>query len=111
MLDPDELISVYEAANGTEAYFVKNLLVEEGIGATVTEANEAITLSIVPPHVMVCRKDEDRARALVEKFDTEQERRANRPDWKCPACDATVIGAFDECDVCGASLPGTEEDD
>lgn len=111
MLDPDELVSVYEAANTTEAYFVKNLLVEEGIDATVTEANEAITLAIIPSHVMVRRNDEEKARAIVETFDAEQERRANRPDWKCPACGATVIGAFDECDVCGAAGPSSEEAD
>jgi putative signal transducing protein len=111
LIDPNELISVYQAENSTEAHLVKNLLLDEGIDATVSEANEVITLSIVPAHVLVRRADEDRARAVVAEYDAEQERRADRPDWKCPACGVDVIGAFDECDACGADRPGTEEED
>ncbi len=111
MSDPDELIPVYEAANVTEAHFVKNLLVDEGINASVSEENQAMTLEITPSHVLIFRRDEARARAIIDKYDAEQELRAARPDWICPACQATVIGAFDECDVCGAVRPGSEEDE
>jgi hypothetical protein len=106
---PDDLISVYQAANVTEAHFVKNLLTDEGISASVSEENEPLPLSITPPDVLVFRRDEARARKIIEKYDAEQERRADRPDWKCPQCGATVIGAFDECDACGADRPGSEE--
>lgn len=108
----DEIVSVYKGENVTEAHLVKNLLLEAGIDAYVTEENEPLAgLPITPPDVEVKKVDEQRARAIVEQYDREQENRANRPDWVCPKCSATVVGAFDECDVCGADRPGTEEAD
>jgi hypothetical protein len=43
MEDPQDLISVYQAANTTEAYIVHNLLVDAGIAAEVSEENEPST--------------------------------------------------------------------
>ena len=111
MSDPDELISIYEAANVTEAHLVENLLIDAGIDASVSEENAPLTLPISPTNILVRRRDEVRAREVIDEYDAEQERRADRPDWKCPSCSATVIGAFDECDVCGADRPGSEEED
>jgi len=110
--DPKDLVSVYQGANTTEAHLVMNLLQDEGIQASVSEANEPLAgLSIAAPDVLVRREDEARARAIVARYDGEQEARASRPDWQCPACNATVVGAFDECDVCGAVRPGSEEEE
>jgi hypothetical protein len=106
--DPNELISVYEAENVTEAHLVLDLLADEGIQAVVSEEHDPLSLPISPPHVLVRRADEARARTVVEQYDEEQIRRAERPDWICPACGATVVGAFDECDVCGAPRPGSD---
>jgi hypothetical protein len=110
MNDADDLIAVYQGANVTEAHLVKNLLLDEGIDASVSEENEFLSLPITPSDVLVRRADEARARAVVERFDAEQIRRADRPDWTCAACGALVIGAFDECDACGVPRPGTEEE-
>jgi len=110
MNDPRDVVSVYKAANVTEAHLVKNLLLEEEIDAFVSEENEPLAgLTIVPPDVYVRQTDEARARAIIEQYDDLQVARADRPDWTCPKCAATVVGAFDECDVCGADRPGTEE--
>ncbi len=111
MSDPDELISVYKAANATEAHLIRNLLLEEGVNATVAEEHDPFSLPFSPPEVLVRSVDETRARALIQSFDEEQIRRADRPDWKCPACEATVLGALDECEACGAARPGTETDE
>jgi putative signal transducing protein len=107
----DDLISVYEAANATEAHLVMNLLLDEGIEASVLGEIEPFSLVNFPSGVLVRREDEARARAIIQRYDEEQIARADRPDWKCPACGANVIGAFDECDACGAPKPGTEEED
>jgi hypothetical protein len=112
MNDPKDMISVYQGANTTEAHLVMNLLTDEGIAAFVSEENEPLAgLSIAAPDVMVRREDEVRARAIIERYDDQQLQRAARPDWKCPTCGATVLGALDECDRCGTALPGSEEDD
>lgn len=109
MKDRRDLISVYKGENVTEAHLVMNLLLEEGIEAFVSEENEPLAgLSIAAPDVLVSREDEVRARSIIERYDNEQLQRATRPDWKCPACGAHVIGAFDECDACGAARPGSE---
>jgi len=108
--DPKELVSVYQGANLTEAHFVMNLLVDEGIEASVTEENEALSgLAMSSASVWVRHEDETRARRVVDEYDAEQVRRADRPDWTCPKCGVTVVGAFDECDACGADRPGSEE--
>ncbi len=110
MDDPQDLVSVYQAANPTEAHLVMNLLLDEDIDAQVSEENEPFAgLPVVPPDVLVRKADEARARAIVAEYDREQEERAERPDWTCPQCKATVVGPFDECDVCGAPRPGTED--
>jgi hypothetical protein len=106
--DPSDLVVIYKTANVTEAHLVKNLLIDAGVDATVGDENEFLGLPITPSDVLVRRADEARARPIVDEYDDEQIRRAERPDWKCPACNATVVGAFDECDVCGADRPGTE---
>ena len=106
MSDPDDLISVYRAAEVIEAHLVKDLLLDEEIDAVVSEENEPLAgLPIVPADVLVRRRDLARAQALVTEYDRRKIERAERPEWKCPGCGATVMGAFDECDVCGASHP------
>ncbi|HEX3726783.1 MAG TPA: DUF2007 domain-containing protein [Pirellulales bacterium] len=110
MSDPTDLVVIYKTANATEAYLVKNLLQDEGIAATVGEEHEFLSLPITPSDVLVRRSDEAHAREIVSAYDADQQRRADRPDWVCPACGATVVGAFDECDACGADRPGSEEE-
>lgn len=106
MGDPQNLVLIFQAANLTEAYFVRNLLVDAGIAADVSEENEPLAgTAIDPPAVWVKAADEVQARQIVDQFEQDQEQRAARPDWVCPKCKATVIGAFDECDVCGADRP------
>ncbi len=107
MSNTDELIPIYEAANVTEAHFLKNLLLDEGIEALVSEEGQPLSLPITPSSVLIFRRDEARARAVIDRYDAEQEARADRPDWTCAQCGATVIGAFDECDACGADRPGS----
>jgi len=65
----DELIPIYEGSNVTEAHFVKNLLIDEGIDAKVTEEDVPLPLPIMPSHVLIFRRDEDRARAIIDKYD------------------------------------------
>ncbi len=109
MSGTDELITIYRAANVTEAHLVKNLLGDEGIDAFAAEENDALSgLNLSETEVMVRRADVDRAKAIVDEYEQQQIDRAERPDWSC-ACGATVVGAFDECDVCGAARPGSDE--
>jgi hypothetical protein len=108
MTDPKDLVRVYRAANAPDAYLVKNLLANEGIDAMVSEVVEPLPGTVDPPEVFVRQEDLPRARLLVEEYDRRQIERAERPDWQCPKCSAEVVGAFDECDVCGAYRPGAE---
>jgi hypothetical protein len=110
--DPKELVSVYKGENVTEAHLVMNLLLDVGIEAFVSEENEPLAgLSIAAPDVLVSRADEVQARSIIERYENQQLQRAAREDWTCPACGAKVIGALDECDACGASRPGSDEEE
>lgn len=70
MADPQDLVSIYRAANSIEANLVKNLLADEGIDAVVTEENEPLAgLDITPPDVMVRISDEKRARDFIADYE------------------------------------------
>ncbi len=110
MEDPDDLISVYRTNEVAEAHLVKNLLLDENIDCQVAEENEPLAgLNIVPADVLVRRRDFPRAEAIVHRYDEKKIERAERPDWKCLQCGASVVGSFDECDVCGTVRPGLIE--
>ena len=108
--DPKDLVRIYEATNAAEAHLVKILLADEGIEASVCEENEPLAgLGLATIEVLVARADEQRARAVTGQYDAQQRARAERPDWVCPECEVTVIGALDLCDNCGAERPGSQE--
>ncbi len=110
MADPDDLVIIYSAAHVPDAHMVKNLLERKEISAHVSEEIEPLPgLNIDSPRVFVHQRDAARARAIIEEFEGRQIERADRPDWICPQCQANVVGAFDECDVCGRFRPGSEE--
>lgn len=70
MSDPQDLVSIYRAANSIEANLVKNLLADEGIEAAVTEENEPLAgLDITPPDVLVRVSDETRARRFIADYE------------------------------------------
>jgi hypothetical protein len=111
MTDPQDLVSIYQATNVTEAHMVKNLLIDEGIDAQVSEENEPLAgLPIAQCDVLVRVSDQQQAETIVGEYEQSLIERAERPDWTCPSCKAIVIGAFDECDNCGAMRPGLEID-
>jgi hypothetical protein len=71
--DPENLVSVYRARNVTEAHFVKNLLLADEIDAVVSEENEPFAgVAVVPPDVLVHRKDRERAMEIVRQFEAHQ---------------------------------------
>jgi len=70
MSDPQDLVSIYRAANSIEANMVRNLLADEGIESVVTEENEPFAgLDITPPDVLVRTSDEVKARAFIAKYE------------------------------------------
>lgn len=104
--DPENLVSVYQGANVTEAHLVRNLLLEEGIEAHVSEQNEPLSgLPIAAPDVLVHLKDQPQAAEIIAAYEEGRFERAARPDWKCPSCGLTVLGLHDQCDNCGAEKP------
>ena len=110
-MSDEDLVSVYRAANITEAHMVKNLLLEEEIDAYVSEENEPLAgLPIASPDVLVRKSDEARALEIVDRYDELQIQRGERPDWTCPECGVTVLGALDQCESCDADRPGTADD-
>jgi hypothetical protein len=79
--DPKDLVSVYKAANVTEAHLVMNLLLDEGIDANVSEENEPLAgLTIAAPDVLVRREDEARAQAIIDNYDDQQIERAEKEE-------------------------------
>ena len=72
--DPEELVTVYHAANSAEAFIIRNALQAEGIACQVAEANEPLAgLSIVEPDVMVKAKDRARAEQIIVDWENARE--------------------------------------
>lgn len=72
MPDPDDLVSVYRAANLAEAHLIKNLLLDDGINAAVSEENEPFAgLNVVPPDVLVLRKDIPAAETIIRNYEAQ----------------------------------------
>ncbi|HEX3658709.1 MAG TPA: DUF2007 domain-containing protein [Pirellulales bacterium] len=106
MSDPEALVSIYQAANVTEAHLVKNLMLDAGIAAVVSEENEPLAgLSIAAPDVLVQQRDFARAEQIIEQYEERQVARMEGPQWKCAACGAMNYAGYDSCDTCGAARP------
>ena len=109
---------VYTGRDEMDANFLKGLLEQEGIEATVTGEHLEAAFSTLPlsakstPGVWVA--DEDEARAALVVRDYQQVDRANaepavedgpRPTWKCANCGEAVEEQFTECWKCGHAKP------
>jgi hypothetical protein len=70
MHDPEELVTIYKAANAAQAYIIRNALESEGIACQVAETNEPLAgLSIVEPDVMVKVRDQARAEQIIADWE------------------------------------------
>lgn len=106
MSDPEELVSIYQAANVTEAHLVKNLVEQAGIEACVSEENEPFAgLSITAPDVLVHRRDFKQAESIIEQYEERQVARMEGPQWKCTSCGNMNYATYETCDSCGADRP------
>jgi hypothetical protein len=66
-MDPNDLVTVYTAANSVDATIVKNALEDQGIRCFVEGGNQAAETGLIgiPVTVAVAAKDADEARQFV----------------------------------------------
>jgi hypothetical protein len=78
-MDPEELVSCYQASNPMEAQFIVDQLAEFGVLATCDELDMQNQLGPWDgnPHVYVKAYDLDRARQWLEDYDKRQAERAH----------------------------------
>jgi len=106
MTEPEELVSIYKAANVTEAHLVKNIMLQAGIEARVTEEYDPLAgLNIGAPDVLVHRRDFKQAESVIDQYEERQVARMQGPEWKCEGCGAMNFAAYDTCDTCGVAKP------
>jgi hypothetical protein len=109
---------VFTGRDEMDAHFVKGLLQQEGIEASVMGENLVNAVGTLPlsakslPGVYVNDADEERATLIVRDY--QQVDRANaedtvedtpRPTWKCANCGEAVEEQFSECWKCGHARP------
>jgi putative signal transducing protein len=108
--DNAEVVSVFKAQNLTEAHFVKDLLLQEGIDATVTDEHEPLAgLAIVPPDVMIRLEDRSQAREIVADYLRGRKATDAAPDWTCPNCKEQNPATFAICFQCGTARLGANK--
>ncbi len=113
----DDIVEVYSAGDIGQAYFLRDMLANEGIEARVVGDRIATGLGLPPvgesaPCLWVRRDDEARARELLAQWEQVHARphpdeAVPRPAWKCPSCGELVEEDFDLCWNCQAPKPGT----
>lgn len=112
---------VYTGRDEMDAHFVKGLLQQEGIEATVVGENLVNAVGTLPlsdnslPSVWVPDGDEERAAVVVRDYqqvdaanaadEDDVVEDAPRPTWKCANCGEAVEEQFSECWHCGHSKP------
>jgi citrate lyase beta subunit len=104
---------VFVAKHPTEAYFVKEILEAEGIGAEVH--NEALfgvggeapaTAEIVPTVWVVSDSEVSKAVEVVNAFESgDGPEESQGPIWHCPKCGEEMESQYTECCQCGAIRP------
>ena len=108
---------IYDARDELEAHFVKGLLEQQGIHASVQgESLVGGTLPIneLSPGVWVNDDDVERAMPIVAEV-RERDKVDDRPEaeetatssLKCPQCGEVVEGQFEACWKCGSAREGT----
>jgi Putative prokaryotic signal transducing protein len=109
---------VYTGRDEMDAHFVKGLLQQEGIEASVVGENLLNAVGTLPisdkslPCVYVNEPDEERASLIVRDYQQvdrvnaeEAVEDAPRPTWKCANCGEAVEEQFSECWNCGHARP------
>lgn len=118
-----ELVKVYTARDAMEAHFLKGLLEQDGIDATVMGESLAIARGDLPvtpetlPSVWVRQEDAARAAPIVDVFidskaedeDSDEDSVDDLDSWTCSRCGESVEGQFTDCWNCEAPRPEETE--
>jgi len=113
-----DLVQVYIARDSMEAHFLRGVLAEEGIAATVMGENLATARGRLPmtpdtlPSVWVAHDEAPRASQIVEGFvatsrdaDAGNAPAASKAKWTCPTCGELVEPQFTDCWNCQTPRP------
>jgi putative signal transducing protein len=100
-------VAVYNAEREVEAHFLKNVLIEAGVDAAVTEDVSMVGLwiggvlpEIYKPQVWVSRVDLDRAVPIIADYDRRLVERRRAADAQLEPEQTIAVGV---CDKCGTS--------
>lgn len=101
-------VEVYAAGNMAEAQFVRNLLADAGIEATIVGEPLGMAAGRVPPllatpRIWVRAGDADRARPVVEEYERRRAERSGLPPF-CYHCGHAVAWGESPCPVCCLDL-------
>jgi hypothetical protein len=106
------LVKVYTARDTPQAHFVRSLLEQEGIDATVLGDQLALAIGGIPatrgtlPAVWVAEESADAARDVVARYERrEPVRPTTATPWVCPQCGETIEPQFTDCWNCGTARP------
>jgi hypothetical protein len=94
--------NIFQSRTPTEAALVRNMLVENGIDASVVEQTPSFT-GLVCSEVWISREEDgDLAIRLVRELYAGREEDTS---WNCVECRESVPAQFESCWHCGADAP------
>jgi hypothetical protein len=110
-------IPIFTARDGVEAHFVRGLLQQQGIPATVVGDTPIVSFRPMTrsgsPQVVVPAEHETAAGEVVALYRRGEHRALpqNEPSWKCPSCGEMIEPQFTDCWNCRTPKPGSDNAD
>ena len=108
-------VPIFTARDGVEAHFVRGLLQQQGIPATVIGDTPIVSFRPLTrsglPQVVVAPEHQDAAWQIVEQYRRGEHRALPlaEPPWKCPGCGEMIEPQFTDCWNCRTPRPGGDE--
>ena len=109
---------VFTGKDEIEANFVRGLLEQSGIKATVLGEMLGAARGEIPfteetqPSVWINEEDAGRAQSILEAYRKKGKPSEKPlpllPQWTCPECRERIAGQFTHCWKCGAAQPGAD---
>ncbi len=101
---------VFASQDRAAIAIVCGLLADEGIDTAIQNVNMSAVSGEVPfqlamPEICVLRdEDEERALAIVERFECGEARDQESKPWQCSSCGEMIEGQFTACWKCGTPM-------
>jgi len=109
MSSSNRLITIYRAANSSEAHVLKHLIEAQGIkvtifGESLSGAVGELPADVLQPELKILDKDSEPAKKIIADYESRLSQKSE-VQWKCSNCGEENHGSFEFCWNCKNDSP------